>query len=991
MLERLGEFTIKKKLGEGGMGGVYLAYQESLDREVALKVLTERLCQNEKFISRFKREARSAASIIHPNVIQIYSIGEDHGIHYFAMEYVRGEDLMRHLAKGRRFSVEEALHIVIQVAEAIACAAEAGIVHRDIKPANIMLDERGRVKVTDFGLAKTESSDLNVTEVGTIVGTANYMSPEQGQGKPLDTRSDIYSLGVVFFELLTGRPPFIAEQPSAVLFKHIYEDRPRPSDFNPAVPPAVDRMVQRMMARDPADRPPNAEALLAELRGLLQSLGTVPSPSTTERRLASPFYSPSSVADRHLGEEGKEEVPTPLPIKVLVADDVASVRKLYSKVLGAMGWTILEAADGVTALELWRRERPHILLLDLNMPKKNGVEVLEAARGEKLPGEVIVISAHKSREIVSRVAQYGVSHYLTKPVNLTELRGRIQKILALPEVQCRLHAASELAESAPAASSVVSAPPPVSLLRIVVYDTEVYSRNLYRGLLEGSGRQVACVDSEKDASSILDETLPDLFVVVVSQNNAGSFSLLERIRSRGLSIPVLTITEERDAELVERMKAMHLGPVLSKPVHIEAFRAAVKEALERPRPKPKECPAPAATFDRVVEAQFAKENAYTVFDFARDLAGMLPPGAKKSFELRLQEGSTREVEQAILNLLRRLKTENRLEEGMRYLKHAYREGNLQVRDFCLTILAELLPPREEIPILLKLITDEDYRIRIRVIERLADLQAEEAIPVLIRFFADDVWKVRRAAEMAIQRFPLSAIIEPVILFYAHSAEPLADSLRSRLLAGIGPLEIERMEGLARASGVEVRCFIARLVGEVKSKLAVRLLLTLMRDKVPEVRASAARAAGAIQNEKLLECLHLALTDSNSEVQKAVIESLRCYPLTPEAEAFLLALGSRGRLISEDAVRFFQTLNVREGALQKMLETLERQRSEHRKFLSLLLEFLFPDGKALGDVVRLLSAGEERSRREGIERVLAAVRLCVGRKPRGTRGEEGDSL
>ncbi|MBN2711863.1 MAG: serine/threonine protein kinase, partial [Planctomycetes bacterium] len=274
MIEKLGEFRIKKQLGEGGMGAVYLGYQESLDRDVAIKVLTERLCQNEKFIARFKREARSAASIVHPNVIQIYSIGEQEGIHYFAMEYVRGKDLAEHMGEGKKFTIEETLDVVMQVAEALSCAYEAGIIHRDLKPANIMLTERGLVKVTDFGLAKTVSSELDVTEAGTIVGTANYMSPEQGQGKALDVRSDIYSLGIVFYELLAGRVPFIADQASAVLYMHVYEPPPPPSEFNKRIPLSVDRMVQRMLSKDVDDRPADPDKLLAELRGLRQTLAT---------------------------------------------------------------------------------------------------------------------------------------------------------------------------------------------------------------------------------------------------------------------------------------------------------------------------------------------------------------------------------------------------------------------------------------------------------------------------------------------------------------------------------------------------------------------------------------------------------------------------------------------------------------------------------------------------------------------------------------------
>ncbi len=175
MLAKLGEYEIKDKLGEGGMVTVYRGYQASLDREVAIKTLSDKFVSNETFVARFLREARAAASLVHPNVIQVFSIGCEEGIHYFAMEYVRGKDLAEYLQEGRRFSFKESLDIIIKVVQALVGADEVGLVHRDIKPSNIMLTERGTVKITDFGLAKTTDSDL--TEAGTVVGTANYMSP----------------------------------------------------------------------------------------------------------------------------------------------------------------------------------------------------------------------------------------------------------------------------------------------------------------------------------------------------------------------------------------------------------------------------------------------------------------------------------------------------------------------------------------------------------------------------------------------------------------------------------------------------------------------------------------------------------------------------------------------------------------------------------------------------------------------------------------------
>ncbi|GIW72663.1 MAG: hypothetical protein KatS3mg102_2205 [Planctomycetota bacterium] len=263
---QLGDFILEKKIGQGGMGEVYLAHQVSLDRRVAVKVLPRSLAAQENFIERFQREAKAAANLIHPNVIQIYSIGVEQGTPYFAMEYVEGEDLSERLRRLGRLDFEQAVEIVAGVANALAVAHEKGIVHRDIKPSNIMIDRNEVVKVMDFGLAKaTQGTVSNLTQSGLIMGTPNYMSPEQARGEPLDTRSDIYSLGVVFFELLTGKLPFAADTPAALIYKHAFEEPPPVRQVAPEVPPFLAEICERMLAKKPSERYQNPKALLLDL------------------------------------------------------------------------------------------------------------------------------------------------------------------------------------------------------------------------------------------------------------------------------------------------------------------------------------------------------------------------------------------------------------------------------------------------------------------------------------------------------------------------------------------------------------------------------------------------------------------------------------------------------------------------------------------------------------------------------------------------------
>ncbi len=265
MAVKLGEYILARRIGKGGMGQVFLAKQESLDREVAVKVLPKELAKDETFRARFEREAKSAASLIHPNVIQVYSFGIEKGVPYFAMEYVDGKDLSAKLKVGEKFDTKESVRIVRAVGKALECAHRHGMVHRDIKPSNVMFASDGAIKVMDFGLAKAARVRTSITQKGLIMGTPPYMSPEQGKGEELDVRSDMYSLGIVFYELLTGTVPFKADSPTALIYQHIYEKPTPPREINPEVPEILEAIALRLLEKNPDDRYLDPSALLADL------------------------------------------------------------------------------------------------------------------------------------------------------------------------------------------------------------------------------------------------------------------------------------------------------------------------------------------------------------------------------------------------------------------------------------------------------------------------------------------------------------------------------------------------------------------------------------------------------------------------------------------------------------------------------------------------------------------------------------------------------
>lgn len=270
--KRFGDFEITEEIGKGGMGQVYKARQISLDRDVAIKILPSNLSEVEEFRERFDIEAKAVASLMHENILQMYSKGvTDDGIHYFAMEYVDGEDLADKIKRGVAFSEGEAINIAVQVCRGLEAAWRKNIIHRDIKPSNIMVAKNGTVKIADFGLAKSLDATKKLTQTNMYMGTVAYISPEQGEGKPLDHRTDIYSLGIVLYQLLTGSVPFKADTPSSVIFKHVYEAPPSPRSINPAISPQAEAVVLKAIAKKPEDRFQN----VVEFKDALESLNKI--------------------------------------------------------------------------------------------------------------------------------------------------------------------------------------------------------------------------------------------------------------------------------------------------------------------------------------------------------------------------------------------------------------------------------------------------------------------------------------------------------------------------------------------------------------------------------------------------------------------------------------------------------------------------------------------------------------------------------------------
>ena len=258
-----GRYRIQRKLGAGGMADVYLAEDQELGRRVAIKILNGRHANDDQFIERFRREAKNAAALNHPNIVSIYDRGEAEDTYYIAMEFLDGRTLKELVVSRGAAPINVAIEYARQILLALRFAHRHGIVHRDIKPHNVLVDAEGRVKVTDFGIARAGTSQM--TETGSIVGTAQYLSPEQARGGEVDPRSDLYSLGVVLYELLTGKTPFDGETPVEIAMKHLSNAPKPPSKLRPDVTPELDKVVLRALAKNPDDRYQSADEMEADL------------------------------------------------------------------------------------------------------------------------------------------------------------------------------------------------------------------------------------------------------------------------------------------------------------------------------------------------------------------------------------------------------------------------------------------------------------------------------------------------------------------------------------------------------------------------------------------------------------------------------------------------------------------------------------------------------------------------------------------------------
>jgi putative two-component system response regulator len=429
----LGPYQIVARIGRGGMATVYKAHHAALDRDVAIKVLPDFFAEDEAYRERFQQEARSVAHLKHPNILNVFDFGQERGITYLVLELVEGGTLADRL--GRPVHLEDVIRIMRPIASALDHAHSQGVLHRDIKPSNILLHRDGTPVLADFGLAKMAGATRSLTATGTVLGTPEYMSPEQGAGEPIGPPSDRYSLAVVAYEMLTGRVPFEADTPAAVLLSHINKAVPPTRELVGELSLHVEDALRKALAKSPIERFDSATKFVAAL-----------TPAAWVHHDRPGLVTPTRP------QQGARKISRPLPT-VLVVDDSAANRELIEACLADVDCRVRLAGDGPSALAAIESGAPDLVLLDVQMPGMDGYTVCKRIKSNpalRLVPVVMITALDRSQDRVQAL-EAGADDFMSKPVERMELVARVQSALRQKSLYDRLDSAEQVIFSLAAA------------------------------------------------------------------------------------------------------------------------------------------------------------------------------------------------------------------------------------------------------------------------------------------------------------------------------------------------------------------------------------------------------------------------------------------------------------------------------------------------------------------------------------------------------------
>ncbi|MDB5808517.1 MAG: serine/threonine protein kinase [Betaproteobacteria bacterium] len=584
--QKIGKYEIQDVLGKGGMGSVYRGFDTAISRAVAIKAITKTSLDEDELkhiMQRFRHEAQAVGRLVHPRIVQIYDYGEDDDVAYIVMELVNGKTLAQHLQQEVSYEIREVGEIIRQLLDGLGHAHAAGVIHRDVKPANILINNDGRIKISDFGIARIESSKL--TQVGDVLGTPHYMAPEQFMGIDIGLQADLYSVGVIAYELLTGRKPFTGN--SAKVMHQVLNVAPEnPSSLNAKLSPLVDSALQKALAKKSLDRYPSARefadefqaAIDASVRAGVPPAAAGPSPDgsallSAARLLttaAAPVLSPaaSDLATLATGDSGISLDTGVKQARLLLVDDEERILTAL-KSLFRQRYHVFTTTDGNKALEFMRKYHVHVVVSDQRMPIMQGVELLRRSQEISPTSVRILLTGYSDlAAIVGSINDGEVYRFISKPWDNTDL-------------------ATIVAEAATIGLQLADTRTPKAELPakmdagVLVIDR---NEEIFRVARELVGN-ICPVVYAPDADAALAVMQAREIGVVITDVGAGHDELTELLKLLKRENPqILTIvaTTASDSELViELINEAQIFRFLNRPVKVNLLKGHLQAALQR--------------------------------------------------------------------------------------------------------------------------------------------------------------------------------------------------------------------------------------------------------------------------------------------------------------------------------------------------------------------------------------------------------------------------
>jgi len=585
--KNIGKYEVQAILGRGGMGVVYKAFDPAIHRQVAIKTITKSAMDPSELqyaIARFRHEAQAVGRLTHPRIAAIFDYGEDDEIAYIVMELVNGRSLYEHLQNKAKFDLTEIGEIVRQLLDGLGYAHAQGVVHRDIKPSNLLVNDDGRIKISDFGIAHIDTSSL--TQVGEIMGSPGYMSPEQFTGDEPDARTDIYAAGVIAYELLTGRKPFTGS--NVEIMRQVISDRPaNPSDSNPQISAQLDWAIHKALAKKREDRFQNArEFSLAFVQGIAASVRAGKTATENTEDATTQRLDPKLMAAARLiaGKRAPAAKPAPeaesvVPVasafdtggkkaKLLFVDDEERILNALRSVFRA-NYNVFTASSGPEAMEFLKRFKPHVIISDQRMPEMTGVEFLRQVRDFAPRTVRILLTGYSDlASIVGSINDGEVFRFISKPWDNTEIQKTIGEAAAI---------ALELADMA---TGPVIVPEKMDS-GILVIDQD---KSVFRAATELIGNVCPVLhapDIERALTVLAEQEIAAIVADIrgSDQKSLAAFKLLKQDHPEILSI---VMTEASDSELViDLINQAQVFRFLTKPLNLKLLQQHVHAALAR--------------------------------------------------------------------------------------------------------------------------------------------------------------------------------------------------------------------------------------------------------------------------------------------------------------------------------------------------------------------------------------------------------------------------